>query len=98
MWTDKIVKMNYGRNKNIQTSMFNKKSEDIKSQWLLLNEKVCLCKGIPRKRFIEAIKAGARSLQKINSIVGSGNGDCGGERCGPTIKKLLNEYRAANKR
>ena len=78
--------------------MHNKDSEEIMMEWLLRNEKICLCKGIPRKRFLEAIKAGARSLQEINSIIGSGNGDCNGERCGPKIEKLLNEYHVANKK
>jgi len=67
-------------------------SEDIKKQWLLQNEKVCICKGIPRKRFVEAINKGATSLQEINRRVGSGTGDCQGERCGPTIEKMLAAY------
>jgi bacterioferritin-associated ferredoxin len=67
-------------------------SEDFKGQWLLQNEKICICKGIPRKRFFEAIKKGASSLQEINRIVGSGSGDCKGERCGPIIKKILTAY------
>lgn len=64
-------------------------SEDLKLQWLLQNEKICICKGIPRKRFMEAIKNGACSLQEVNRIVGSGSGDCKGERCGPKIEILL---------
>jgi bacterioferritin-associated ferredoxin len=76
--------------------MHDKDSEDIKTQWLLRNEKICLCKGIPRKRFLEAIKAGACSLQEINSILSSGSGECNGERCGPKIKKLLSEYLSVN--
>ena len=61
----------------------------IKEVWLLQNEKVCICKGIPRKRFVEAIRAGARSLQDVNRAVGSGTGECKGERCGPKIAELL---------
>ena len=70
-------------------------SEDIKKQWLLQNEKVCICKGISRKRFEEAIKSGAISLQEINNLVGSGSGDCKGERCGPRIEEMLDKYHAA---
>lgn len=67
-------------------------SEDVKRQWLLQNEKICICKGIPRKRFMKAIKKGASTLQEINRIVGSGSGDCQGERCGPFITKILAAY------
>ncbi len=70
-------------------------SEDLTRQWLLQNEKVCSCKGIPRKRFMEAIKTGALSLKELNRALGSGSGDCKGERCGPKIEKLLAEYHAA---
>jgi bacterioferritin-associated ferredoxin len=71
--------------------MITDEPEDIKIQWLLQNEKVCICKGIPRKRFVEAIKSGVQSVEEINRIVGSGSGDCKGERCGPQIDKLLDE-------
>jgi len=67
-------------------------SEEIKRQWLLQNETVCICKGIPRKRFVEAIKKGACSFEEVNRAVGSGGGDCQGERCGPKIEELLIEY------
>jgi NAD(P)H-nitrite reductase large subunit len=67
-------------------------SEELKRQWLLQNEKICICNGIPRKRFMEAIKNGARSLQEINRLVGSGNGECKGKRCGPKIERLLAAY------
>jgi len=73
-------------------------SEDIKKQWLLQNEKICICKGIPRKRFMEAIKSGALSPQEVNRFVGSGSGDCKGERCGPRIEEMLDEYHAAIKK
>ena len=67
-------------------------SEDLKKIWLQQNEKVCICKGITRKRFIEAINKGASTLREINATVGSGRGDCRGERCGPKIEKLLVSY------
>jgi NAD(P)H-nitrite reductase large subunit len=69
-------------------------AEDLKREWLLRNETICICKGIPRKRFIEAIKKGAATLQEVNRIVGSGGGDCKGERCGPRIERLLAAYLA----
>ena len=67
-------------------------AENLKREWLLRNEKICICKGIPRKRFLEAIRKGAASLSEINRIVGSGSGDCRGERCGPKIAELLTAY------
>ena len=73
-------------------------SEDIKKQWLLQNEKVCICKGIPRKRFQEAMKSGTLSLEEINRLVGSGSGDCKGERCGPRIEEMLDNYHFAIKK
>jgi bacterioferritin-associated ferredoxin len=69
-------------------------SEALKKQWLLQNETICICKGIPRKRFMEVIKQGASSLSEVNRIVGSGSGDCKGERCGPKIERLLAQYLA----
>ena len=78
-----------------RTSKRKMDTEDIKEQWLLQNEKICICKGIPRKRVVEAINSGALSLQDINRIVGTGSGDCRGERCGPRIEKMLVEYQAA---
>ena len=67
--------------------------EELKRHWLLQNQKVCLCKGIPRKRFIEEISRGAASLEEVNLRTGSGTGDCKGERCGPVIKQLIAAYR-----
>jgi bacterioferritin-associated ferredoxin len=71
--------------------------EDLKIHWLRQNEKICICKGIARKRFMEAITKGASSLEEVNRIVGSGSGDCKGERCGPRIAGLLDAYLEKNK-
>jgi bacterioferritin-associated ferredoxin len=67
--------------------------DEMKEWWLLQNKKICLCKGIPRKKFVSAIKSGAVSISQINRLVGSGRGDCGGTRCGPVIEQLLEDYR-----
>jgi len=74
------------------------KAAEIKKQWLLQNEKICLCKAIPRKRFTEAIRSGATSVEEINEIVGSGSGDCKGERCGPKIEQLLKDISDSNEK
>ncbi|MDX1776152.1 MAG: (2Fe-2S)-binding protein [Desulfobulbales bacterium] len=73
-------------------------SEELKKQWLLQNEKICICNAIPRKQIVGAIKNGAASLQEINRSVGSGSGECKGKRCGPRIKKLLTAYRTGGKK
>jgi len=67
-------------------------SEKLKNNWLQQNETICICKAIPRKRFIAAIKNGARSLAEVNRLLGSGSGDCRGERCAPKIEGLLAGY------
>jgi len=72
------------------------KADEIKKQWLLENEKICLCKGIPRKRFTAAIRSGVTSVEEINEIVGSGSGDCKGERCRPKIEQLLKDLFDSN--
>ena len=74
------------------------KAAEIKKQWLLQNEKICLCKAIPRQRFTEAIRSGANSVEEINEIVGSGSGDCKGERCGPKIEQLLKDISDSNEK
>ena len=68
--------------------------EDIKKNWLRQNEKICICRAIPQKRFVDLIKKGASTLGEINRLAGSGSGDCQGERCGPRIKRLLAAYPA----
>jgi len=50
-------------------------SEELKNQWLLQNEKICICKGIPRKSFMAAIKKGASTLQEVNRIAGDNGYD-----------------------
>ncbi len=72
------------------------KPDEIKKQWLLQNEKICLCKGISRKRFTAAIRSGVTSVGEINEIVGSGSGDCKGERCRPKIEQFLKDLSDSN--
>lgn len=53
-----------------------------------LRQVVCICKGIPLKRFLSALKS-CDSVACVHRKVGSGSGGCNGERCGPRIKALL---------
>jgi len=71
------------------------KPDDITKEWLLQNKKICICRGIPRKRILAAIKKGAASLAEVNRMTGAGGGDCRGERCGPEIEKLLTLFTGA---
>ncbi|WP_027626029.1 (2Fe-2S)-binding protein [Clostridium lundense] len=53
--------------------------------------KVCICKAISRAKIKDTIKAGAKTVEEINKITGSGSGGCGGKRCKCRIEKLLEE-------
>lgn len=77
--------------------MSKRDPEEIRELWLQQYQKVCICKGIPRKNFIKAIRAGAQTVEAVDRIVGSGGGDCNGERCGPKIIELIHEYREDTK-
>lgn len=50
---------------------------------------ICICKGIKQGKICDAIKNGANSIEKVNQKTGSGSGGCKATRCGPVIKKLL---------
>ena len=50
---------------------------------------VCICKGIKQGRICDAIQNGADTIEKVNKQTGSGDGGCKATRCGPVIKKLL---------
>lgn len=51
--------------------------------------KVCLCKGISRATMKKAIAGGADTVEKVRKATGAGSGSCGGRRCTPKIKELL---------
>jgi NAD(P)H-nitrite reductase large subunit len=70
--------------------------EDIKKNWLRQNEKICVCRAIRQKIFVDLIKKGASTLGEINRLTGSGSGDCQGKRCSPRIKRLLAAYLPKN--
>ncbi|MES2743856.1 MAG: (2Fe-2S)-binding protein [Bdellovibrionota bacterium] len=65
----------------------------------LLNEKtkqllrvVCICKGIPLGKVLDALP-GCETVQDVNRKCGTGSGGCRGERCGPRIKILLKKFK-----
>lgn len=53
--------------------------------------KVCICKSISRAKIKEAIRAGAKTVEEVNKITGSGSGGCGGKRCRCKIEELLDQ-------
>jgi NAD(P)H-nitrite reductase large subunit len=52
--------------------------------------KVCICKGISRAAIKKAIINGAKTVEEVQKVTGAGSGSCGGRRCTPKIRELLN--------
>ena len=50
---------------------------------------VCICKGIKKRVFWDALDGGAQTKEEVNRITGSGSGSCQGRRCGPRILDML---------
>ncbi len=50
---------------------------------------VCICKGIKKRVFWNALDAGMCTHEEINRHTGSGSGSCQGRRCGPRILDML---------
>lgn len=53
---------------------------------------VCICKGIKKRIFWQALDAGAQTKEEVNHATGSGSGGCQGRRCGPRIMEMLRNY------
>ena len=56
-------------------------------------QRICICKGIPKSKIVEAIKKGARSIGLVGRLTGSGSGSCHGRRCTGPIDTLITEDR-----
>lgn len=54
---------------------------------------VCICKGIKKRVFWNALDAGMCTHEDINRHTGSGSGSCQGRRCGPRILDMLKRLR-----
>jgi len=52
---------------------------------------ICLCKSIKKGTIIKAVREGCSTVEEVNWKLGSGSGDCGGERCQEKIKVLVEE-------
>ena len=53
---------------------------------------VCICKGIKKRIFWQALDDGAQTKDDVNRLTGSGNGGCQGRRCGPRILEMLRNH------
>ncbi|MDO8445904.1 MAG: (2Fe-2S)-binding protein [Deltaproteobacteria bacterium] len=50
---------------------------------------ICLCKNIKKGTILNAIHGGYHTVEAVNRKLGTGSGDCKGERCGPKIKEMI---------
>lgn len=53
-----------------------------------LNQIICICNGIKLAAVLKGLP-GSKTVEDVNAKVGTGCGDCKGERCGPRIRALL---------
>lgn len=53
---------------------------------------ICSCNNISRDEIVEAIKAGANTLESIKKATGATLGDCNGSKCEAKIIKLIKQY------
>ena len=74
------------KEKNKQAEEDKQKKQ--KDRMLKLNRVVCICKGIPLKKVLPAIKK-CETIEEVNTMAGTGQGGCQGRRCGPRIGILL---------
>ena len=54
---------------------------------------ICLCRNIKKGTILKAIAKGASTLKEVNRALGSGSGDCKGERCQAKINEIVKEQR-----
>ncbi len=52
---------------------------------------ICLCKNVKRGSIFKAVKDGCDSLKKVNKKLGTGSGNCKGERCQGKIADLIKD-------
>ena len=53
--------------------------------------KICLCKAVPRSTIKKAIHNGAKTVEEVQKVTGSGTGGCRGHRCIPMIEEILKQ-------
>ncbi len=65
---------------------------DINQDIIDKHTKVCICKAINKSTIKKTIANGSDTLEKVQKATSAGSGSCGGRRCTPKIKELLEEY------
>jgi len=50
---------------------------------------ICRCEDITEREILEAIRAGASSMEELKRVLRVGMGACQGRTCGPLIRCLL---------
>lgn len=50
---------------------------------------ICQCKSIKKAAFKKLIAEGAGTPEKLRKATGAGTGQCGGKRCGPRLRDML---------
>lgn len=50
---------------------------------------ICRCEDITEEEIVEAIRAGASSMEELKRVLRVGMGACQGRTCGPLIRSLL---------
>ncbi len=53
---------------------------------------ICLCKNIKKGTILNTIHGGCHTIYAVNRKLVTGSGDCKGERCGPKIKEIIEEF------
>lgn len=53
---------------------------------------ICLCKNIKKGTILKAIHGRCYTVDAVNRKLGTGSGDCKGERCGPKIKEMIESF------
>lgn len=53
---------------------------------------ICICKNIKKGTILKAIHGGSSTVEAVNRKTGAGSGDCKGERCGPKIREIIEEF------
>lgn len=67
---------------------------DEKNQQIIENFKtICLCKNIKKGTIIKAIQSGCTTVEMVNAKLGSGSGDCQGERCQDKIREIVESFK-----
>ncbi|HEB73583.1 MAG TPA: (2Fe-2S)-binding protein [Nitrospirae bacterium] len=51
---------------------------------------ICQCKMIKKAAYKKLIAQGMDSIAELEKATGAGSGECGGKRCGPRLREMLN--------